>query len=157
MDSAQDRSRTVSWLRLGNAARGFGGTGREKGSPDGTASHRFRSQHRTAARVVVLLKSAGVAAVVDVRTAPGNRRSPALSRRRLTEWLPEHGIDVRRGGLVALPPPLIAGFAVLARQIPTQHLMHDPWFPVRTRCLLTSPLPAAQSRAVTRTSGRPLF
>ncbi|MGW2615107.1 DUF488 domain-containing protein [Streptomyces sp. NPDC001500] len=42
-----------------------------------------------------LLRRAGVAAVVDVRTAPGSRRDPDLSRLRLAEWLPEEDIAYR--------------------------------------------------------------
>ncbi|MBB1245635.1 DUF488 family protein, partial [Streptomyces durbertensis] len=51
--------------------------------------------HGTADRAAVagLLREAGVAALVDVRTAPGSRRDPDLARERLAEWLPEEGVD----------------------------------------------------------------
>ncbi|MEU0725394.1 DUF488 domain-containing protein [Streptomyces sp. NPDC006140] len=53
--------------------------------------------HSTAGRerITELLRHAGVTAVVDVRTAPGSRRDPDLSRRRLAEWLPGGGIAYR--------------------------------------------------------------
>jgi uncharacterized protein (DUF488 family) len=141
--------------------------------------------HSTAERGTLagLLRHTGVAAVVDVRTAPGSRRDPDLSRQRLARWLPEEGIAYRweqRLGGFRKPPPdspdtvwrnvsfrgyaahtrspefvaamdgvirqaaeqrtavmcseavwwrchrrLIADFAVLARGVPVQHLMHD--------------------------------
>ncbi|QJS08515.1 DUF488 domain-containing protein [Streptomyces argyrophyllae] len=66
--------------------------------------------HGTAGRTALaeLLREAGVAAVVDVRTAPGSRRDPDLSRQRLTEWLPEERIAYRwerRLGGWRRPPP----------------------------------------------------
>ncbi|MET9444082.1 DUF488 domain-containing protein [Streptomyces sp. NPDC006610] len=53
--------------------------------------------HSTADRGTLagLLREAGVAAVVDVRTAPGSRRDPDLSRQRLAQWMPEEGIAYR--------------------------------------------------------------
>jgi uncharacterized protein (DUF488 family) len=42
-----------------------------------------------------LLHGAQVTAVVDVRTAPGSRRSPHLARDRLARWLPDDGIAYR--------------------------------------------------------------
>jgi uncharacterized protein (DUF488 family) len=53
--------------------------------------------HGTAGReeLAALLRAAGVAAVVDVRTAPGSRRDPELARERMARWLPEHGIAYR--------------------------------------------------------------
>jgi uncharacterized protein (DUF488 family) len=66
--------------------------------------------HSTAARGTLagLLREAGVAAVVDVRTAPGSRRDPDLSRQRLERWMPEEGIayrwEPRLGGFRELPP-----------------------------------------------------
>ncbi|PJE97894.1 DNA repair protein [Streptomyces carminius] len=53
--------------------------------------------HSTAGRVPLaeLLRRAGLAAVVDVRTAPGSRRDPDLARQRLARWLPEEGIAYR--------------------------------------------------------------
>ncbi|SEE34125.1 Protein of unknown function, DUF488 [Streptomyces sp. 2231.1] len=53
--------------------------------------------HSTADRttLVELLRGAGVTAVVDVRTAPGSRRNPDLSRQRLAEWMPEEHLDYR--------------------------------------------------------------
>ncbi|MGW0424635.1 DUF488 domain-containing protein [Streptomyces sp. NPDC003015] len=144
----------------------------------------FTFGHSTAQpkEIVTLLRNAGITAVVDVRTAPGSRRSPALSRERLIQWMPEHGIAYRwepalggfrkpapdspdrvwrnasfRGYAAHARTPqfttamdellrqatttrtavmcseavwwrchrrLIADFAVLARHVPTQHLMH---------------------------------
>ncbi|GAB2878726.1 DUF488 domain-containing protein [Streptomyces deserti] len=141
--------------------------------------------HSTAGRerIIDLLRHAGVAAVVDVRIAPGSRRDPDLSRQRLAEWLPRSGVAYRwepaLGGFRTPPPDspdtvwrnasfrgyaahtrspefvtamdrvlrdassvrtavmcseavwwrchrrLIADFAVLARAVPTRHLMHD--------------------------------
>lgn len=40
-----------------------------------------------------LLLGAGIAVVVDVRTAPGSRRNPQLGRESLRAWLPDRGID----------------------------------------------------------------
>ncbi|MFJ8146444.1 DUF488 family protein [Streptomyces sp. NPDC096048] len=53
--------------------------------------------HGTAGRAALaeLLRGAGVAAVVDVRTAPGSRRDPDLLRERLAGWLPEEGLAYR--------------------------------------------------------------
>ncbi|MFF7556171.1 DUF488 family protein [Streptomyces olivaceus] len=53
--------------------------------------------HGTAGRseLAALLRDAGVAAVVDVRTAPGSRRDPDLLRERLARWLPEEGLGYR--------------------------------------------------------------
>jgi uncharacterized protein (DUF488 family) len=56
----------------------------------------------TAERMAGLLHGAAVAAVVDVRTAPGSRRHPHVARAELERWLPEAGIgyrwDKRLGG-----------------------------------------------------------
>lgn len=53
--------------------------------------------HSTADRAALaaLLREAGVTAVVDVRTAPGSRRDPDLSRQRLAQWMPEEHIAYR--------------------------------------------------------------
>lgn len=53
--------------------------------------------HGTAGRerLAALLHAAGVAAVVDVRTAPGSRRNPDVGRDALGGWLPEAGIAYR--------------------------------------------------------------
>ena len=55
-----------------------------------------------------LLRSAGVASVVDVRIAPGSRRFPQFSRGALEQWLPAAGIfyrwERRLGGFRKLPP-----------------------------------------------------
>lgn len=53
--------------------------------------------HSTADRASLaeLLRQARIAAVVDVRTAPGSRRDPDLSRQRLARWMPEEGIAYR--------------------------------------------------------------
>lgn len=65
--------------------------------------------HSTAGRerILELLRGAGVAALVDVRTAPGSRRDPDLLRERLAEWLPDGGVAYRwerdLGGFRPLP------------------------------------------------------
>ncbi|MER6033935.1 DUF488 domain-containing protein [Streptomyces sp. NPDC001835] len=53
--------------------------------------------HSTADRTTLadLLRHAGVASVVDVRTAPGSRRNPDMARQRLAEWMPEADIAYR--------------------------------------------------------------
>jgi uncharacterized protein (DUF488 family) len=67
--------------------------------------------HSTADRgaLAKLLRQADVAAVVDVRTAPGSRRDPDLSRQRLERWMPEdEGVAYRwepRLGGFRKPPP----------------------------------------------------
>ncbi|MEU1043399.1 DUF488 domain-containing protein [Streptomyces sp. NPDC005551] len=66
--------------------------------------------HSTADRASLakLLRGAGVTAVVDVRTAPGSRRHPDVSRRRLAEWMPEEHLtyrwEPRLGGFRKTPP-----------------------------------------------------
>ena len=45
--------------------------------------------------LVARLTGAGVEAVVDVRTAPGSRRNPGMSRQNLADRLPEAGIGYR--------------------------------------------------------------
>jgi uncharacterized protein (DUF488 family) len=56
-----------------------------------TTGHGTLSQ----AELTDLLREAGVDRVVDVRTAPGSRRNPHVSRTSLTEWLPAAGIAYR--------------------------------------------------------------
>jgi uncharacterized protein (DUF488 family) len=62
----------------------------------------------TADDLARLLRSAGVAAVVDVRIAPGSRRFPHFGRSELERWLPDAGIsyqwEQRLGGFRKLPP-----------------------------------------------------
>ena len=62
----------------------------------------------TAERMTELLHGAGVAALVDVRTAPGSRRHPHVARAELERWLPEAGIayrwDKRLGGFRKAAP-----------------------------------------------------
>ncbi|GGW47015.1 DUF488 domain-containing protein [Streptomyces griseoloalbus] len=66
--------------------------------------------HGTAGRdaLTALLHDARIAAVVDVRIAPGSRRDPDMTRRRLATWLPEEGISYRwerdLGGFRKPPP-----------------------------------------------------
>ncbi|MFE9773283.1 DUF488 family protein [Streptomyces sp. NPDC005931] len=70
----------------------------------------FTFGHGTADRgtLAVLLRDAGIAAVVDIRTAPGSRRHPDMARQRLARWLPEAGIAYRwerdLGGFRTAPP-----------------------------------------------------
>jgi uncharacterized protein (DUF488 family) len=56
-----------------------------------TYGHGTDSAERTAAT----LAGAGVAALVDIRTAPGSRRNPQFARLALEEWLPAAGIAYR--------------------------------------------------------------
>jgi uncharacterized protein (DUF488 family) len=49
----------------------------------------------SAERTVAILSGAGVAALVDIRTAPGSRRNPQFARAALEEWLPAAGIAYR--------------------------------------------------------------
>ena len=62
----------------------------------------------TAGRMTELLRGAGVAALVDVRTAPGSRRHPHVTRAELERWLPEADIsyrwDKRLGGFRKASP-----------------------------------------------------
>lgn len=66
--------------------------------------------HGTASEeeIAALLRAAGVELVVDVRTAPGSRRNPHVSRAELERWLPAHEIayrwDKRLGGFRRPPP-----------------------------------------------------
>jgi uncharacterized protein (DUF488 family) len=64
----------------------------------------FSVGHGTASRDELLarLGQAEVRSLVDIRTAPGSRRHPHLSRESLEQWLPEAGVgyrwDPRLGG-----------------------------------------------------------
>ena len=49
----------------------------------------------SAERMAELLRSASVTALVDVRIAPGSRRSPHVARAELERWLPGDGISYR--------------------------------------------------------------
>jgi uncharacterized protein (DUF488 family) len=40
-----------------------------------------------------LLLGAGIASVVDVRTAPGSKRNPEMARSEMARWLPSEGIE----------------------------------------------------------------
>jgi uncharacterized protein (DUF488 family) len=57
----------------------------------------FTVGHGTLAadQFLALLTGAGIASVVDVRTAPGSRRFPHFGRDQLSGWLPEGGIAYR--------------------------------------------------------------
>src|SRR5262245_61343146 len=61
-----------------------------------------------AERMTELLRGAGVAVLIDVRTAPGSRRHPHVARAELERWLPEAGIsyrwDKRLGGFRKAAP-----------------------------------------------------
>jgi uncharacterized protein (DUF488 family) len=48
-----------------------------------------------AARIVDLLRGAGVTRLVDVRTAPGSRHNPHAARSAMERWLPDAGVDYR--------------------------------------------------------------
>jgi uncharacterized protein (DUF488 family) len=71
-----------------------------------------------------LLRGAGVVSIVDIRSAPGSRRSPAFRRVELALWPPEHAVsyrwEPRLGGFrrskpdtanVALRHPAFRGYA----------------------------------------------
>ncbi len=64
---------------------------------DGLVGEVLTFGHGTATeeRIAELLRVAGVRQLVDIRTAPGSRRSPHVSRAELQRWLPEHGIAYR--------------------------------------------------------------
>jgi uncharacterized protein (DUF488 family) len=49
----------------------------------------------SAERTVAILAGAGVASLVDVRTAPGSRRNPQFARVAMADWLPAAGIAYR--------------------------------------------------------------
>jgi len=49
----------------------------------------------SAERTVAVLAGAGVAALADIRTAPGSRRNPQFARAAMEEWLPAAGIGYR--------------------------------------------------------------
>lgn len=69
-------------------------------------------------RLTEILRSAGVAAVVDVRTAPGSRRHPAFARAALEEWLPAAGVAYRW-------EPRLGGFRRPAPDSPNTALRHE--------------------------------
>ena len=48
-----------------------------------------------AERTVATLAGAGVASLVDIRTAPGSRRNPQFARSAMEEWLPGAGVAYR--------------------------------------------------------------
>ena len=62
----------------------------------------------SAEQIISLLKAAGVAVLVDVRTVPASRRHPHVARAELQRWLPAAGIsyrwDKRLGGLRSPEP-----------------------------------------------------
>ena len=62
----------------------------------------------SAERTVAVLAGAGVAALIDIRTAPGSRRNPGLSSEDLAVSFPAAGIgyhwEPRLGGRRRLPP-----------------------------------------------------
>lgn len=63
--------------------------------PDPPALLTFGHGTADAAQLLALLHGAGVANVVDVRTAPGSRRNPDVARDALARRLPEAGIGYR--------------------------------------------------------------
>lgn len=70
----------------------------------------FSIGHGTASEdeLVAGLGAVGVRRLVDIRTAPGSRRSPHLGRDRLEQWLPRAGVAYRwepRLGGFRTPPP----------------------------------------------------
>ena len=55
----------------------------------------FGHGNASAAQMTRLLLDAGVAVLVDVRTAPGSRRHPHVARAELARWLPAAGVSYR--------------------------------------------------------------
>jgi len=49
----------------------------------------------SAEQIAGLLHGAGIAAVVDIRIAPGSRRNPHVAKAELERWLPDSGIGYR--------------------------------------------------------------
>jgi uncharacterized protein (DUF488 family) len=70
-----------------------------------------------AAELAALLDGAGVARVVDVRTAPGSRRHPHVGREAMAGWLAEAGIAYRW-------EPELGGFRRPAPDSPNLALRH---------------------------------
>ena len=79
---------------------------------------------------VALLRNAGIARVVDIRTAPGSKRHPQFMRAAMEGWLPEAGIaygwEKDLGGFrkadpnsvnVALRHPAFRGYADHMREV----------------------------------------
>jgi uncharacterized protein (DUF488 family) len=100
----------------------------------------FTLGHGTAQRDELLcrLRTAGIEALVDVRTAPGSRRNPDVARREMQRWLPEHSIsyrwEPRLGGWrkapagtpdTALRNRSFAGYAAHMRTQEFLEAMHD--------------------------------
>ena len=96
----------------------------------GEASPLVTFGHGTAAagQITALLAGAGVAAVVDIRIAPGSRRNPHVARAELERWLPAAGLgyrwEKRLGGFrrpgadspdTALREPAFRGYAAHMR------------------------------------------
>jgi uncharacterized protein (DUF488 family) len=75
--------------------------------------------HGTTARedFTRLVRGAGVQMVVDVRRAPGSRRSPQFGRAEMRAWLPEDGIGYRW-------EPRLGGFRRPAPDSPNVALRH---------------------------------
>lgn len=67
--------------------------------------------------MTALLAGAGVALLVDVRSAPGSRRWPQFSRAALAEWLPTAGIAYRW-------EPRLGGFRKPVPASPNSALRH---------------------------------
>jgi uncharacterized protein (DUF488 family) len=78
----------------------------------------------TAGRMTELLTGAGIAVLVDIRTAPGSRRHPHVARAELERWLPEEGISCSESLWRNCHRRLLADFAVAARAVPVRHLVH---------------------------------
>jgi uncharacterized protein (DUF488 family) len=79
----------------------------------------FTIGHSTAraGRLVELLRGAGIAQLVDVRTAPGSRRNPDVLREAIERWLPEAGVGYRW-------EPRLGGWRKAPRASPDTALQH---------------------------------
>jgi Protein of unknown function, DUF488 len=90
---------TGAWQRLRTNAAwcDCGAAGSRLRGHDGWVGVLLTFGHGTATeeRIAELLRVAGVRRLVDIRTAPGSRRSPHVSRAELQRWLREHGIAYR--------------------------------------------------------------
>jgi len=102
--------------------------------------------HGTAARdeFAALLRDAEIKALVDVRRAPGSRRSPQFSRAELAEWLPAAGIGYQW-------EPDLGGFRKTSPDSPNTAL-RNPSFRGYADYMSTDQFRAALDRVLARAS-----
>src|SRR5271163_4384108 len=91
----------AAWRRVDGAKEGKAEANRHSGGQSMLLT--FGHGTASAEQMISLLKGAGVAVLIDVRTVPGSRRHPHVARAELQRWLPAAGIsyrwDKRLGGL----------------------------------------------------------